>query len=92
MEQNIKVNLNNTALKVIGIVAICSTILVTATLLINSRAEDRKAEVINNCFNVATYSGFNDQNKSEVTEPVLRFFKTCMQLNGYGSNYTFLSE
>jgi hypothetical protein len=89
---NIKVSINDTALKVIGIVAICSTILVASTLFINARAEDRKAEVIRDCFNVATYNARNDEAKSEVSEPILRFFKSCMQFNGYGSNYTFLNE
>lgn len=84
--------MNDTALKVLAIVAICISIFGSTVLVVNSRSLDRKAEIINNCFNIATYTGTNSEAKSEVKEPVLRFFKTCMSFNGYGSNYEFLSE
>lgn len=84
--------MSDTALKVIAIVAVCLSIVGSTVLVVNSRSVDRKAEVITDCFNTATYTGANDEIKSQVKEPVLRFFKTCMSLNGYGSNYTFLNE
>jgi len=90
--ESIKIKLSDTALKVMAIVAVCLSILVSTVLFVNSRTADRKSEVITDCFNVAAYTGNNDETKSQVKEPVLRFFKTCMDLNGYGSNYTFLSE
>jgi hypothetical protein len=90
--ETIKIKLSDKALKAIAIVAICLTALGATFMFVNSRIDDRKVEVINNCFNVATYTAKNEETKSEVKEPILRFFKTCMSINGYGSNYTFLSE
>ena len=90
--ETIKIHLNQTALRVIAIVAVCLSIIASTVLFVNSRSADRKAEVITDCFNVAKYKATNSETKSEVQEPILRFFKTCMQLNGYGSDYTFLNE
>jgi len=89
---NIKVNLSDTALKVIAVLTVCVTILVSSVLFIFSRNEDRRSEIIIDCFNVATYSATNEDSKSQVKEPILRFFKSCMEFNGYGSDYSFLTE
>lgn len=90
--ETIKISLSETGLRVIAIVAVCASIIASTVLFVNSRSADRKAEIIADCFNVASYKATNSENKSEVNEPVLRFFKTCMDINGYGSNYTFLNE
>lgn len=85
-------SLNNVALKMISALIIAGSIVISAVLFVNSRDADRKAEVISDCFNVSTYTATNEESKSVVKEPVLRFFKTCMEINGYGSNYTFHAE